>query len=140
MGYTTKFVGQVNLSRKLTLQEAKQLLEFSEDPKLIQEGQKPNSYMQWVPNESMDAIVWDQQEKFYDYEEWMVWLMGWLAARDITCNGQLDWRGESSDDIGRIYVVDNKVSSARGQGIKPSNSKPLTLDRLARMALDAATN
>lgn len=140
MGYTTKFIGHIKLSRPLTMQEAKQLLEFNEDPDLIKEGERPKGgYMQWVPSETLDAIVWDQNEKFYDYEAWLSWLVKWLAARGINGAGQLDWRGESSDDIGKIIVVDDLITVEKGAKLSPSNHKPMTLDKLARLALEQAT-
>jgi hypothetical protein len=141
MGYTTKFTGHIALSRALTIQEAKQLLEFNEDPDLIQDGVHPErSYLQWVPSESLDAIVWDQNEKFYDYEAWLYWLLEWLGTRGVNGSGKLNWRGECQDDIGRITVIDSIVSVEKGAKQTPSNHKPMTLDRLARMALDAATS
>lgn len=35
MGYTTKFTGQINLSRPLTMGEAKKLLEIHDNPDLV---------------------------------------------------------------------------------------------------------
>lgn len=140
MGYTTKFIGHIALSRPLTMAEAKELLEFNEEPDLIKDAGKLTGYMQWVPSESLDAIVWDQQEKFYDYEQWMAWLLRWLADRDIKADGQLDWRGEDSSDIGRIIVVDSAMTVEQGVTTKASNHKPMTLDKLARMALDAVVS
>lgn len=141
MGYTTKFNGHIDLSRKLTLAEAKALLEFNEDPDLIKEGEHPDSsYMQWVPSQTLDAIVWDGNEKFYDYEQWMAWLLRWLDARGIKANGQLEWRGEDHSDIGRISIVDNAMEVEKGAPTKASNHKPMTLDKLARMALEAAVS
>lgn len=140
MGYTTKFSGHIALSRPLTMAEAKQILEFNEDPDFIPDGNRPSrSYMQWVPSETLNAIVWDGQEKFYDYEPWLLWLLQLLSSKGIQASGELRWRGESSDDIGRILVVDSVMTVTKGDKQPPSIHKPLTLDRLARMALDAAT-
>lgn len=139
MGYTTKFIGHIALSRTLTMAEAKQLLEFNEDPSLIPNDSKPSSYMQWVPSETMNAIVWDGGEKFYDYDLWMQWLLFWLSSKGIQASGELRWRGESSDDIGLIHVLDGVMTVTQGDKQPPSIHKPLTLDLLAHKALDAAT-
>ena len=140
MGYTTKFTGHIALSRPLTMQEAKQLLEFNEDPDAINEGDHPTrSYMQWVPSETLNAIVWDQNEKFYDYEEWLKWLLNWLSVRGIEASGQLNWSGESSDDIGRITVLDSVMTVERGEKQKPSTHKPMTLEKLGTLALEKLT-
>jgi hypothetical protein len=139
MGYTTEFIGHIALSRALTMGEAKDLLELNEEPEKITDAGKLTGYMQWVPSESLDAIVWDQQEKFYDYEQWMEWVLRWLDERGVKASGQLDWRGESAGDIGRIVVAESVMTVEKGTATKPSNHKPLTLDKLARIALDAAT-
>lgn len=139
MGYTTKFSGDLKLSRKLTMAEAKELLSFSEDPDTIP-APKPSSYMQWVPSESLDRIVWDGQEKFYNYTEWLDWLCKLLGARGIEVDGLLKWSGESADDTGELVVVKNVVNAcSRRPGVSISY-RPLTLGRLREMALDQLTN
>lgn len=141
MGYTTKFIGHVNLTRKLTMAEARQLLEFNEDPDRIEDTEHPTrSYLQWVPSETLDALVWDEGEKFYDYEQWLQWILRWLADRGVRASGQFDWRGEDGSDIGRITVVDSAVTVEKGAATAPSGHKPMTLSNLARLALDAATS
>lgn len=138
MGYTTNFAGHIALSRKLTIAEAKQLLEFNEEPNSIP-GDHPSSYMQWVPSETLDAIVWDQEEKFYNYTEWLVWLMGWMQSIGVVANGTLAWSGEEVGDVGQIIVAENAVTALPGKSTKSAHHKPMNLDKLARMALDAAT-
>ena len=137
MGYTTKFSGALSLSRPLTLAEAKQLLTFNEDPCLIPEP-KPNSYMQWVPNATLDAIGWDGNEKFYDYVPWLEWLCGWLEAQGVTASGSLIWSGEDASDVGRIDVNGRSIDVTKG--VKNGcGFSPITLDDLGRIALEMAT-
>jgi len=139
MGYTTKFSGQIQLSRPLTIAEAKQLLEYAQDADEIP-GDKPRSYLQWVPTESLDAIVWDGEEKFYFYGECMAWLTKWLKGIGVSSSGVLHWSGDEAGDTGIIAVVDGEVSISKNE-YKPSRtSAPLTLDKLARIALDRATS
>lgn len=134
MGYTTEFTGAIQLSRPLTLKEAQTLLEYNENPDLIP-GEKPDSYMQWVPTESLDQIVWDENEKFYNYTEWMTWLCQLLDTWGIDADGTLQWRGESRDDTGFIQVVKNDVTRSKSPQTEPRKSKPLTMDYLGRLAL-----
>lgn len=141
MGYTTTFSGVVRLSRPLTFAEAKTMLEFNEDPdRITTTTKKPSrSYMQWVPTKSLDGIVWDGQEKFYDYTEWLIWLCEWLAERSITADGELTWSGEDRSDYGEIVVSANIVRSIPKPLKRPNDSaEPITLDDLARMALERA--
>lgn len=138
MGYTTKFTGQINLSRPLTMGEAKKLLEIHDDPDLAAPG-NPASYLQWVPSDDLSSIVWDGGEKFYYYVEWMRWLCNHLTMLEIKANGSLVWSGEEAGDTGTITVTDNQVEDVMGSKVKATKVRPLTMDRLARMALEKAT-
>lgn len=138
MGYDTKFSGALSLSRSLTIAEAKVLLEANEDTDTIQ-GDHPGSYMQWVPTQSLDGIVYDGNEKFYEYGEWMMWLLTHLATLGILASGDILWQGESVGDAGILSVKDNVLKVIKGAKVQPGKGAPLTLDGLARMALDLAT-
>ena len=138
MGYTTKFSGYIGLSRKLSLKEAKQVLDFNEDPESIS-GDHPNSYMQWVPSESLDAIVWDGQEKFYNYVDWLKWIVKWLSDLGIKSSGELFWSGESAGDTGRIQVIDGIVSEVTSKSLGANRHNPLDMETLTEMILDSIT-
>ena len=135
MGYTTHFTGQINLSRKLTFAEAKELLDIEDNPDLAEQKTGISGYMQWVPSATLDGIVWNQGEKFYDYIKYMDWVCGWLKERGISANGELHWRGEDMRDTGRIVVTDNVVKTFSND-IKVRSSAPLTIDMLQAMALE----
>jgi len=142
MGYTTRFTGSISLSRKLTLKEAKRWLDTCEE---IYEGDvslKPNrpdsGYLQWVPSESLDGIVWDEGEKFYLYAEWLSWVIDKLIKPwDITANGKIGWSGEDAIDTGLIEVVDNDVIVTTTDALKVSSHSPLTRIKLAEMAIES---
>lgn len=139
MGYNTKFSGALSLSRPLTLSEAKFILEANEEPRSIA-GNHIGGYMQWVPTESLNAIVYDGNEKFYDYDKWMEWMLGHLASLGIEANGDIVWQGESVGDTGVLSVHANSLTVIKGESKKAGSGKPLTLEALARIALDLATN
>lgn len=135
MGYTTKFSGQVNLSRPLTLSEARQLMEFNDDPDGIPNPAVKSGYMQWVPSKTLDSIGWDGGEKFYDYEAWLKWICAWLQERGISTNGKLLWSGEDRNDTGSLTVADGVVTALKGDKVT-GKFVPLTMADLGRMALD----
>lgn len=138
MGYTTSFTGAIDLGRKLTMGEAKQLLEINDSD----EAEKTtgiDAYFQWVPSEDLQHIVWDGNEKFYKYTEQLEWLCRWLADRQISANGVLYWRGEESSDTGTLVVTQNAVTSVKIERSKAKRLKPLTLRQLQEMALELAT-
>ena len=140
MGYTTKFTGCINLSRALTIKEAKELLEITSlDRDEAREITGIEAYLQWVPTETLDGIVWDGNEKFYEYVPLLRWLCGWLKERGIKANGELLWAGEETLDRGHIVVSSNEVEVIEGQRIETKSGRPLTLERLGEIALHQAT-
>lgn len=73
---------------------------------------QPGLWCQWTPNESGTAIQWDQGEKFYDYVEWLGYIIEhFLKPWGYVANGEIDWEGEESGDLGTIYVKDNVVEA-----------------------------
>ena len=108
----------------------------------LQAGEDVNgtdAYLQWVPTETLDGIVWDGNEKFYEYVPLLRWLCGWLKERGIEANGELLWAGDETDDRGLIAVSSNEVEVIEGQRIETKFWRPLTLVRLGEIALHQAT-
>ena len=138
MGYDTKFSGALKLSRALTLPEAAFILEANEDPDTIPTGDRQaRSYMQWVPSETLDHIVYDGNEKFYDYVPWLTWLLAHLKSLGVTATGTLHWSGESASDTGTIDVLDSDITVRSRKSPAGDPHKPLTLQDLQAMALAA---
>jgi hypothetical protein len=78
-----------------------------------------------VPNEDGSALVWDEGEKFYDYTEWIVYLINqYLAPRGYTVDGEVRWNGEEDEDKGIIIVKKNKVSTRVMRAITYGPAKP----------------
>jgi len=139
MGYTTKFTGAVKLDRKLTMAEAKELLELASSDN-SEKVTGIRAYFQWVPADTLEHIVWDGNEKFYEYAEQLQWLCGdWLDQRGITANGEIYWQGEEAGDTGVIRVVANDVTTFPNSKPAGKSPRPLTLDDLGKMALDQVT-
>lgn len=138
MGYTTEFTGAVKLGRKLTMAEAKELLEIAagDGP---QNTTGVDAYFQWVPADTLEHIVWDGNEKFYKYVEQLRWLCDWLHERHISANGELYWQGEDTGDTGTIVVSENVVSPNSHSKLASKTPSPLTLVELGKMALEQVT-
>jgi hypothetical protein len=84
----------------------------------VAEGAQPGLWCQWRPDEGGTAIVWDEGEKFYDYVEWLRYLVEhFLRPWGYVLNGEVTWQGEESDDIGKIVVADNKIEVKHGRVI-----------------------
>lgn len=112
MGYTTDFKGTFQLSKVIDQALANDINEF-----LAQRHEYlvyPSRYCGWRISDSRDEIVWDGVEKFYSYDIWLQFLIKeFLAPNDIKVNGEVLYRGEDFDDIGRLRVVDNKVKKVK---------------------------
>jgi hypothetical protein len=77
---------------------------------------QPGLWCQWIPTEDGKAIEWDGGEKFYDYVEWIEYLIKKiLAPRGYVLNGEVEWQGEERGDIGKIVIKDNVVQVKEGR-------------------------
>jgi len=75
----------------------------------------PSLWCQWIPTEDGMSIVWDESEKFYNYTDWISYLIEtFLKPWGYTVNGEVIWRGEDTEDVGVIEVKDNVVRKYYG--------------------------
>jgi len=73
---------------------------------------QPGLWLQWQIQEDHETIIWDRQEKFYNYIEWIIYIIDKiLKPRGYVLEGRVDWRGEEWDDNGTITIKDNKIST-----------------------------
>lgn len=76
---------------------------------------QPGLWCQWTPSEDGTLIVWDEGEKFYDYVDWIKYLIThFLTPWGVKLNGTVDWAGEEQGDIGKIIVENNSVRTKQG--------------------------
>lgn len=81
---------------------------------------QPGLWCKWVPNQDGTAIEWSEAEKFYDYTEWIAYLIEhFLEPWGYKVNGKVTWDGEDSDDKGTIHVKDNMVQAIRAEIVHP---------------------
>lgn len=75
---------------------------------------QPGLWCNWCPTQDGTAIVWNGAEKFYNYVEWLQYLIThFLAPWGYKLNGEVQWQGESNGDVGTIQVTNNTVVSVR---------------------------
>jgi len=76
---------------------------------------QPGLWCQWVPNANGTKIEWDGREKFYDYVEWIKYLIdNFLSPWGYVLNGTVNWQGEEIGDIGSIDISNNEVCISEG--------------------------
>lgn len=87
------------------------IIDYNRPPKT-----QPGLWCQWVPTKDGKFIEWDGSEKFYEYVEWLKYLIAKvLAPRGYILNGEVEWQGEDNSDRGIIVVKNNVVSKRRGK-------------------------
>lgn len=77
---------------------------------------QPGLWCQWAPTDDRTTLVWDEGEKFYDYTEWLTYIVDRiLAPKGYVVDGEVTWQGEDRDDNGKITVVQNAIYVSEGQ-------------------------
>ena len=62
-----------------------------------------------------EGIQWSGAEKFYDYVEWLQYLIdNFLKPWGYVLNGEVNWQGEREEDIGTILVASNLIILPEG--------------------------
>jgi hypothetical protein len=80
---------------------------------------QPGLWCQWVPNEEGTCVHWDGGEKFYDYTEWLAYLIEhFLEPWGYKLNGKVEWQGEDANDRGTIHVKDNVVQALQDRVVR----------------------
>jgi hypothetical protein len=72
---------------------------------------QPGLWCQWDVLDDMRTLKWNEVEKFYDYTEWLEYIIrSILAPRGYTLNGSVIW----TDDYGSagvISVLNNQIAT-----------------------------
>jgi len=77
---------------------------------------QPGLWCQWVPTDDGESIVWDEGEKFYNYVEWIEYIIeNFLKPWGYVLNGEVSWNGEEQGDVGIIVVENNEVRTKQGR-------------------------
>lgn len=92
----------------------------SETPDVISSGHPPEGqpglWCEWVPSDDGKEIEWSGGEKFYDYIEWIIYLVEhFLKPWGYVLNGRVEWNGEERGDVGVIVITDNTVEAKTGR-------------------------
>lgn len=96
---------------------------------------QPGLWCQWVPTEDGASIKWDENEKFYCYIEWLLYIIDhFLRPWGVRLNGIVSWRGEDHGDTGRIIVRDNLVGVNEHPAAPVTEPLPTALEMLRTIA------
>lgn len=65
----------------------------------------------WVLSEDGTELVHDGGEKTYNYIQWLGYMIkNFFAPWGIILNGEVEWKGEDSTDMGKIIVDNNLIT------------------------------
>jgi len=72
---------------------------------------QPGLWCQWTTDENGTHLMWDGGEKFYNYVEWLKYIINHFFEKwGVKLNGEVYWKGEDGEDMGKIVVKDNWVT------------------------------
>ena len=81
------------------------ILDYNDPP-----PSQPSLWCQWVPTAGGTGIHWNGTEKFYDYVDWLEYLIAnFLRPWGRVLSGEVTWQGEEEEDRGVIRVDNNRV-------------------------------
>jgi hypothetical protein len=78
---------------------------------------QPGLWCHWYYNEQHQYIAWDDGEKFYEYIEWLEYLIHNILEPEYVLNGTVKFQGEDEGDRGVIKVIDNVLTVFQKQNI-----------------------
>lgn len=105
------FVG--NASEDRGQAKSADIVDFNTPPEGV-----PGLWCDWAPDDLGLAIEWNGQEKFYDYQEWLQYIIdNFLGPWGYKLNGNVKWQGEDPADKGTISVVNNKIKMLNAHGL-----------------------
>ena len=80
----------------------------------VAKGQ-PGLWCGWCITEDGKFLEWDGGEKFYNYVEWLEYLIkNFFEPWGHKLNGTITWVGEDNSDLGKIEVKKNVVTVKAG--------------------------
>lgn len=75
---------------------------------------QPGLWLDWTPTEDGTAIEWNRNEKFYDADDWIIYLIEKvLKPKGYVLNGVVNAEGEDGYQY-HIFIKDNKVIVSAG--------------------------
>ena len=127
MGYTTEFEGSFEINGELSDEHDAIIRNFIQthnnkiwDPKCRKECDPaaPKSACKWMIQDKCE-IFWSGEEKFYDYVEWIEFLIQkFFIPWGYVVSGQVQWKGEEFRDVGEIGIENNIVTVESQMEIK----------------------
>lgn len=107
MGYNTRFNGRFDFVGDVPLNVIESMRSLEGVDTRDRMGTYPGCHCQWVLTNDNKGIKWDGEEKFYEWEEWLRWIIRqYLLPNGVHLKGRVTFQGEDVDDAGFIEVLE----------------------------------
>ena len=94
---------------------------WEENDMRIKEGKcQPGLWCGWMVSliDGEQRFEWDGGEKFYNYVEWMSYLIKhFFKPWGVKLTGEIEWVGEDSEDRGKIVVENNDIAVYHAESV-----------------------
>ncbi len=81
------------------------VLDYNHEP-----DEQPGLWCGWVPTKDGGGIKWNKKEKFYNYVEWLNYLINhFLVPWGYEISGKVKYQGESRSDCGTVKIVEGQA-------------------------------
>ena len=74
---------------------------------------QPSLWCQWVLSDDGTNLAWDENEKFYNYVEWLDYIINIFNKWNIIINGEVSFQGQERRDKGKIKVKNNIIKLSK---------------------------
>ena len=110
MGYSTDFDGGIAIEPALSEEQVAWFNKFCDERH--EEAGNPGIWCDLQVNEEGDELSWNGSEKTYNLDGWVAYhIKNYFRPKGHVLNGTLRAQGEDPDDMWRLIVRDNRVSS-----------------------------
>lgn len=108
MGYTTRFNGRFDFVGDVPLNIIESMKSLEGVDTRDRSGTTyPGMFCQWVLTSDKKGIKWDGEEKFYQWEDWLKWIIGqYLLPNGVGLKGHVAFQGDDVEDAGFIDILD----------------------------------
>jgi hypothetical protein len=91
------------------------IIAFNDEP-----DSQPSLWCQWIPSDDGSKLMWDGNEKFYSYTEWLAYIeTNFLKLWGRSLDGVVCWQGEHIEDCGILVAGQTGIFGL--PGIKASD-------------------
>ena len=81
------------------------IIDYNQEP-----TEQPGLWCKWIPTDDGTGIKWSGAEKFYDYVEWLNYLIDhFLTPWGYEISGKVAYSGESRGDVGHVKIVKGRA-------------------------------